>query len=238
MLSFVVPAHNEERLLGRTLDSIHQAALATGQPYEVIVVDDGSTDGTASVAQSRNARVVRVNHRQIAATRNSGARAATGDVLFFVDADTSVNAGAIGEAIAAVRSGAVGGGAAVRFDEPIPFYARLLLPILVLSFRVGHLAAGCFVFCSRDAFTAVGGFNESYFGGEEVVFSRALGRQGRVVILRSSVVTSGRKLRNHSASELLIAMCRLACRGPKAVQRREGLELWYGERRDDPPRES
>lgn len=235
MLSFIVPAHNEERLLGGTLDAIHQAASTTGQQYEVIVVDDASTDRTAMIAESRNALVVRVSHRQIAASRNSGAKAATGELLFFVDADTSVNAHVLGMAISAVRAGAIGGGAAIKFDEPIPFYARLLLPLLGLSFRLGRLAAGCFVFCSRDAFHAVGGFNEAYFGGEEVIISRALGRQGRFVILRSTVVTSGRKLRAYSASELMTAMFRLVRRGPKSVQSREGLELWYGERREDPP---
>lgn len=237
MLSFVVPAHNEERLLGGTLDAIHQAASTTGLQYEVIVVDDASTDQTVPVAESHNAQVVRVSHRQIAATRNSGAKAATGELLFFVDADTRINADVIGEATSAVRAGAVGGGAATTFDEPIPLYARLVLPIMVLSFRVTHLAAGCFVFCTRDAFNAVGGFNEAYFGGEEVIISRALGRQGRFVILRSSVVTSGRKLRRYSASELMTSMFSLMRRGPKGVQRREGLELWYGERREDPPKD-
>lgn len=238
MLSFVIPAHNEERLLRGTLDAIHEAASATGQPYEVIVVDDASTDRTAAVAESCHARVVRVAHRQIAASRNSGARSAAGDLFFFVDADTRVNPEVVARAIAAVRAGAVGGGAAIRFDEPIPFYARVLTPILVLSFRISRLAAGCFVFCTRDAFFAVGGFHEAYFGGEEVIISRALGRQGRFVILRSAVVTSGRKLRAYSAREIMVSMFRLVRRGTKAVQQREGLELWYGERRDDPGRET
>ena len=112
------------------------------------------------------------------------------------------------------------------------------MPVLALSFRINRLAAGCFVYCTRSAFAAVGGFDEAYFGGEEVIFSRAMGRQGRFVILRSVVVTSGRKLRAHSAGELLASMFRLARGGTKAVQRREGLELWYGERRDDPQKDA
>ncbi len=238
MLSFVVPAHNEERLLGGTVDAIHQAASTTGEPYEVIVVDDSSTDRTAFVAESCKAKVVSVAHRQIAATRNSGAKAASGDLLFFVDADTRINPEVIVEAIAAVRAGAVGGGAAIEFDAPIPLYARALLPIMALSFRLGRLAAGCFIFCTRDAFVAVGGFDEAYFGGEEVIISRALGRNGRFVILRSTVITSGRKLRCYSAGELMTSMFQLARGGTKAVKRRDGLELWYGERRDDPPKDT
>ena len=62
-----------------------------GQPYEIIVVDDASTDATAEVAREHQASVVSVNHRQIAATRNSAHRAAQGERLFFVDADTMIN---------------------------------------------------------------------------------------------------------------------------------------------------
>ena len=68
MLSFVVPAHNEQACLGRTVQAIHAAARATGRPYEVIVVDDASTDATAEVARKHDATVVSVNRRQIAAS--------------------------------------------------------------------------------------------------------------------------------------------------------------------------
>ena len=72
MLSFVVPAHNEQACLGRTVQAIHAAPRATGRPYEVIVVDDASTDATAEVARKHDATVVSVNRRQIAASRNAG----------------------------------------------------------------------------------------------------------------------------------------------------------------------
>jgi glycosyltransferase involved in cell wall biosynthesis len=234
-LSFIVPAYNEESGLGATLDAIRQAAAATGEPYEVIVVDDASTDQTSAVAASRGATIVRVAHRQIAAARNAGARAATGDLLFFVDADTTVSAEILRSAIAAIRDGAVGGGAPVAFDGPIPLYARLLLRLLILSFRMNRLAAGCFVFCTRSTFLTVGGFNEAYYCAEEVVLSRALGQQGRFVVLRESVTTSARKFRTYSTHEMLTSMLRIALLGPKAIKRREGLDLWYGERRNDPP---
>jgi len=55
------------------------------------VVNDASTDGTRDIAAGKNAQVISVNHRQIAATRNSGAAAAQGEILIFVDADTQVN---------------------------------------------------------------------------------------------------------------------------------------------------
>ena len=84
--------------LERTLQATHGSARAIGQPYEAIVVEDASTDSTAEVARQNNIRVVRVNQRQIAATRNSGARAAHGERLFFVDADTTITSRAVAAA--------------------------------------------------------------------------------------------------------------------------------------------
>jgi glycosyltransferase involved in cell wall biosynthesis len=73
MISFIVPAHNEQTCLGRTLQAIHESACTVGQSYEIVVANDASTNATAEVARQNHARVVDVNHRQIAATRNSGA---------------------------------------------------------------------------------------------------------------------------------------------------------------------
>jgi len=234
MISFVVPAHNEERLLGETLESIHSSARTIGEPYEIVVADDASTDRTAGIAGESGATVVSVAHRQISATRNAGAKAAQGDMLVFVDADTRVNPRVVSEAVRAMRQGAVGGGAVIRFDGVVPLYARLLLPVIVLSFRLTRTAAGCFIFCTREAFGAVGGFDESYYGAEEVIMSKALRSHGRFVVLVTPVVTSGRKLRTYTAKELLAAMLHIAMRGRKGVQQREGLELWYAKRRPDP----
>ena len=238
MISFIVPAYNEERLLGATLDAVRAAALAIGEPYELIVADDASTDRTAAIAAQHGAILVSVAHRQIAATRNSGAREANGDWLIFVDADTLVSEAVVRSAVEALRSGAVGGGAAVEFDGTVPLYARLLLPVLVRSFRWAGLAAGCFLFCTRHAFAAVGGFDEAFYGAEELVMSRALKRQGRFVVLRQAVITSGRKLRTHSVREMLAILARLALRGPGAVKQRQGMDLWYAERREDPQQDA
>ena len=234
MISFVVPAFDEEAELPATLEALHAAARAAGEPYEVVVADDGSTDRTAEVAAAGGARVVRVAHRQIAATRNSGARAASGETLVFVDADTRIDEPVLRAAYAALAAGAVGGGAAARFDGRVPFWSRAMLGATVWAFRHARLAAGCFVFCRRDAFEAVGGFDERLFASEEISFSRALARRGRFVVLHEAVVTSGRKLRAHSAREVLRTFAGIALRGPGSLRRRGGLELWYGDRRRDP----
>lgn len=233
LVSFIVPAHNEQRLLPATLHAIHQAAATCGIRYEVIVADDASTDGTAQVAVDFGARVTTVQHRQISATRNSGARAASGDLLIFVDADTLINSAVLQSAIDVCGEGAVGGGSAMRFDGRIPLYARAMIPLLKFGMRSMRLAAGCFMFCTRTAFDAAGGFDERLFGAEEIALSVALKKIGRFVILREAVLTSGRKLRTYSAFEVFGIMARGALSGGKMLERRDQMGLWYDPRRED-----
>jgi cellulose synthase/poly-beta-1,6-N-acetylglucosamine synthase-like glycosyltransferase len=234
MISFIIPAYNEEALLGGTLSALEDAARAVGLPFEVVVVDDASTDATAAIATEHGARVVSVNHRQIAATRNSGARAAAGEMFIFVDSDTLVTEAVVRGAADAMRRGAVGGGSAIRFDGRVPLYGRILVKAAVRLYRAAGLASGCFLFCTREAFHATGGFDETLFAAEEAAMSRALRRHGRFVVLREGVTTSGRKLRAYSGREVLGLLARIAVAGPKSVRQRKGLEIWYGERRADP----
>jgi glycosyltransferase involved in cell wall biosynthesis len=202
-----------------------------GIPYEIVLADDGSTDGTAALAQAAGARIVGVAHRKISATRNSGARAATGERLIFVDADTCVDEHVVRAALAAMDAGAVGGGAGARFTAGAPRWASALLEATVWFMRAARLAAGCFVFCTRPAFEAVGGFDETYYGAEEWVLSQALKRQGRFVVLRERVATSPRKFTRRSFVQTLALMSRLALRGRRGLRERRGMEFWYEEKR-------
>ncbi len=233
-VSFVVPAHNEEPLLAATLSALHTAAATCAIKYEIIVVDDASTDHTARIAAEAGACVVAVQHRQISATRNSGARAASGSIFVFVDADTLINPEVLLRAIESVAQGAVGGGATVHFDGQVPLYAKMVLPLFTLLMRRTRLAAGCFVFCTRPAFEAAGGFDERLFGAEEIALSAALKKHGAFVILREAVLTSGRKLRTYSGWEVLGIMLRAALSGGKMLTRRDQMGLWYDPRRADP----
>jgi len=232
MISFIIPAHNEERLIGRTLSVLHTAARAIDEPYEIVVVDDASTDATPAIATRHGARLVRVHHRQIAAARNAGARQAHGDLLVFVDADTDVPDAVLGAAVRAMRAGAVGGGARARFDGRVPLYGRALAWSWQWLQRFGQLASGCFIFCTRQAFEAVGGFDETLYAAEDVVLSRRLQQLGRFVIVQERVVTSGRTVRSHAGIEALRILAGFILRGPKFVRTRHGP--WYGPRRDDP----
>jgi len=232
MISFIVPAHNEQAYLGRTLQAIHESARAVGQPYEIVVSNDASTDATAEIAQQNNARVVNVNHRQIAATRNSGGRAATGDRFFFVDADTRVNPRAINAAMRTMDKGMAGGAAPTRFDAAAPLYAHLLLWWFGLLMRLPGIAGGAFMFCTRKAFVATGGFDEKLFGAEDAAMCWALKRQGRFVVLWQWVVTSGRRMRGVRGLRMLAGLVRMAFL-PGMLQRRSRVrKIWYESNRE------
>jgi glycosyltransferase involved in cell wall biosynthesis len=231
LISFVIPAHNEERLLGAALHSIHAAARSIGLPYEIVVANDASTDATVAVAEKGGARVIAVNHRKISATRNSGARAASGERLIFVDADTQVDEAVVRAALAAMERGAVGGGASVRFSEGAPPWATAMMRIAAWTMRTMRLAAGCFVYCTRAAFEATGGFDEEYYGAEEIWFSYALRRHGRFVVLREAVTTSPRKFQSRTLAQTLWEMLRLTLRGPRGLRDRRNMGFWYEDKR-------
>ena len=232
MLSFIVPAYNEEAELPAMLRTLRAAADGSGEQYEIIVVDDASTDRTAEIATDVGARVIPVNHRHIAAVRNAGARVTQGDVLFFVDADTHIAVPHICGALAALRNGCVGGGAIVAVRDAMPYWARIFVRVFAWLYFRANLGAGAFLFTTRPHFESVGGFDEGYFAGEEVFFSRALQQLGRFELLREPVLTSGRKLRMHSGWRVLIGTVLLIVAGPRGLATREKLDFWYDGKRE------
>ena len=228
MITFVVPAHNEEGCIGRTLEGIHGAARELGLEYEVIVADDASTDGTGEIARGMGAKVVRVEHRQIAATRNAGARAGVGERIFFVDADTTINARAVAAALRAMDKGAVGGGAPVWVEGPVPLYVKLIEWVGGTVLTLIGFCGGAFMFCTRAAFEATGGFSEKVYWAEEGTLALALKREGKFVVIWQRVLTSGRRFRRNSGMELLAGGVGMLRSPVKMMTERARVEkIWY-----------
>lgn len=234
LVSLIIPAHDEERLIARTVRNLRAAAAEAGLESEVVVADDASSDRTGPLAEEAGARVVRHERRQIAATRNLGTRAAKGEMLIYVDADTWPNGLALRQAVDAMTNGAAGGGATMKFDGAVPLLVRVLNPIVAFAFRVKGRSGGAFFFCTRKALEAAGGWDETVFAAEEIFLAIALKKQGRFVVIREHVLTSGRKLRSHTAGELLGQLFKVVVK-PSRLRSREHLDIWYGsKRRDDP----
>jgi glycosyltransferase involved in cell wall biosynthesis len=232
MISFIVPAHNEELELPGTLRAIQRAAANSGQRFEIIVIDDSSTDRTAAIAVEFGARVISIHRRHIAAARNAGAHVATGDILFFVDADTHIAPDHVVDAITALRSGASGGSARLSFDRAVPFLADVFFKIFSAVYFTANLGAGAFLFTSRENFLTAGGFDEQLFAAEETYLSAALKNFGRFRILPTPAITSARKLRMHRPGYVLRRFLAIIFSGPGALRSRRKLDLWYDGKRE------
>ena len=193
-LTVIIPAFNEEAYLGQTLDSLRVATddlcTRTDADVQIIVVDNDSEDGTASVARSRGAVVVHEPVRSIARARNAGARHAVGDVLVFVDADVTVPRTLLHVVHGTMRDPAcVGGGVDVDY-QPRRLLVRLYLHGWRLLGRATGMVQGAAQFCRRDIFEQTGGYDERAWMGEDVDFYWALKRlakreHGTVRFLRS-----------------------------------------------------
>jgi glycosyltransferase involved in cell wall biosynthesis len=231
--SIVLPAHNEEELLGATLARAREAMATVPLAGEIVVCDNASTDRTPHIARAAGAVVVSESARQISRARNAGARVARGRFLVFVDADTLVPPPLLVTALEALASGRVaGGGAAVEMEGITGAAAHGAVRLWNAVSRARRLAAGSFVFVRRDAFLAVGGFSEKVYASEEIWLSRAVKRWGRergldfVILDRHPVLTSGRKARWYPAP-VLLALATSFLLFPFLVRSRRFCWLWY-----------
>jgi glycosyltransferase involved in cell wall biosynthesis len=203
--------------------------------WEIIVVDNNSSDSTASIAKAKGAVVVHEPIRQIAKARNTGANHAHGDFLFFVDADTILRPEHTRQAVNALLSEDVfGGGALVKFDNhKNKFFLGIFIPFLWnwLS-KTFRLAAGSFIFCRKEDFISSGGFPETMYAGEELVFVRNLkrlkrkSRQKFLIITDPPVITSSRKLDWHGNWQMAFYLLMLFV-FPFAVRFRKLCWFWY-----------
>lgn len=232
LLSIVIPAFNEEDLLPQTLTRLREALVEAGLEAEVVVTDNNSTDRTAEVARSLGAEVVFEPVNQIARARNAGAAHAQGTHLIFLDADTFVEAGTLRQAAAALAGGEVcGGGALVRGETPFTGFAAFLVSFWTWLSRTRQLAAGAFVFCTREAFEASGGFDESVYAGEEVWFAIRLKQWGKprgqrfLLIEDPPVRTSSRKAAMFGSWQLFFQF--LIVLIPAATRFRRLCWVWY-----------
>jgi glycosyltransferase involved in cell wall biosynthesis len=179
--SVIIPAYNEDLFLPRLLDSIEAAKTNYPgglQAVEVIVANNGSTDRTAEVARAHGARVVRIEKRRIAAARNGGAHAARGELLCFIDADSAVHPQTFNAIDKAIRSERyVAGATGVVLERKslglLVTYC-LMMPMVWLT----RMDTGV-IFCRREDFEAVGGYDESRLYAEDLMFLLALRRLGR-----------------------------------------------------------
>ena len=183
-ISVIIPAYNEERYLADTLASLQAAErflrVRSVVPVEVLVVDNGSTDRTTEVAWAHGVLVVEERQRNIARVRNAGAEAAGHDLLVFLDADTLVPEELLFRVARAMADTTCVGGAV---DNLYRYDGGLVMRAYLSSWRVvGRLARfgmGACQFSRRDAFEALGGYDETLHVAEDIDFVWRLSQYGR-----------------------------------------------------------
>jgi glycosyltransferase involved in cell wall biosynthesis len=242
-ISIIVPAFNEEQFLGKTLAQIKAAAGALaniGWETELIVCDNNSTDRTADIARAAGANVVFEPVNQISRARNSGATAATGEWLVFVDADSHPSAGVFADMAKEIQFGnCIAGGATIRWDQKLPII-ELLTPLVNLGFRWRRMLSGALIFIETAAFRSLGGFSNEAYAGEDVELARRLKKLARetgkrfVVLHRHPVLTSARRMRSYTVHQQIgqFRLLYYIIFDPHhATKDREAARIWYDGRR-------
>jgi glycosyltransferase involved in cell wall biosynthesis len=208
MISVIIPAYNEEKLLPETFAALR---LAVGTiDAEIIVVDNESTDSTREIAVEFGARVISESVHNIARVRNAGAEVATGDILVFVDADTRVDATLVERILAEMSDPkCLGGGVAVKYEPTSRKLNYYYLEFCMFIGRLFRMRQGALQFCRADTFRELGGFDATIYVGEDVEFQWRLARLARrsgskvVFIDHPPVVTSSRRFERFGLAKTL-----------------------------------
>jgi GT2 family glycosyltransferase len=167
----------------------------------------------------------------------TGAAAATGDWLVFVDADSHPSAELFADVAEQIRSGkCLAGGSTVRLDEK-HFVAGCVTRLWNCASRSLKLLAGAFIFVETAAFRKVGGFSNELFVAEELELKQRLKKLARatgkeiVILHRHPLVTSARKMRLYTMREHLRYLAKVIFSNGRALGSREQAHLWYDGRR-------
>ncbi len=237
--SLVIPAYNEEGYLAcllETVDTARAAYRGGGDSIEVIVADNGSTDGTAEVARQSGCVVVKVTERRIASVRNGGAAVAQGEVLAFVDADMRIHPDTFNAIEDCLATGTVVAGATgVRLERwsvgIAATYAVMVPWVWVLKMDTGV------VFCLSEDFAAIRGYDERRYFGEDVqllVDLRRLGRDRgqRLARVRSAKALGSMRKFDHYGDwhyfTMIFGLVPALFRPPETIDGRI-REYWYGD---------
>jgi glycosyltransferase involved in cell wall biosynthesis len=240
LVSIIVPAFNEQAILAESLSSIRDAAQAfeeAGFAWELIVCDNNSSDRTADIARTAGARVVFEPINQIGRARNSGASAATGEWLVFIDADSYPSRGLFADVADEIAGGrCLAGGSTVTIEHPTAA-ARVVVAGWNLTSRLTRWAAGSFIFCEAAAFHEVGGFNLRLFAAEEIDLFRRLKplarsrRRSIRILSHHPLRTSDRKARLYSPREFLMFQLKTILTAGRTLRSADECALWYDGRR-------
>ncbi len=235
-ITVVIPAYNEENYLEKTLKSVIKASKLYKGKLEIVVVDNNSSDRTAEIAHEAGVRVVYEPKNQIARARNAGAAVSKSDYLVFLDADTTVKGDIFQKVANNLSSGKViGGGAWAEPDTGLG--GKIIFKYLingVLSLK--NVTVGPFLYCEREAFEKVGGFDEELYTAEEFSFADSLKKEGKknkkkwkIIKFgkKHRIVTSARRFGAYGGLEMLTKNVHLIWNHHEKIRKKEHCDFWY-----------
>ncbi|WIY63373.1 glycosyltransferase [Bacillus arachidis] len=231
--SIIIPAHNEERYIGRCLDSIVAASKNYKNKVEVIVVLNRCSDRTEEIAQSYHCITVQDENKNLSKIRNAGAKVARGEIIVTIDADSWMSENMLSEIEKQLMTGKyIGGGVKAKFERiSLGIIVSGVLLILPLIFKYGLISVGMF-WCYRRDFNAIGGFNEGLLMAEDAEFAMRLKKHGKTsgkkfnTIKKAYMTTSCRKFDEHG-DWALIKRPQIIFAYLKGTNRKYANELYY-----------
>jgi glycosyltransferase involved in cell wall biosynthesis len=230
-VSVVIPAFNERAWLGACIRSVRMQGVAA----EIVVVENGSTDGTAAIAHLRADRVVRTERPAgYSRARNLGAAVARGDLLVFLDADSRAEAGALETLLSEARPETFG--TVLGRPDPPRLRYRLFFLLKNLGHRLGLYRGvlGGLLYCDAGLFRRIGGFDEGLTIDELHDFSRRARRAGGRyrLVAKAWASTSMRRFERVGLWSSFLFWARVRFRAPARGRFRVQLEAYPAFRRD------
>jgi glycosyltransferase involved in cell wall biosynthesis len=231
MISFCIPARNEEKNLPQTIKAIQKACIKAKTEFEIIVCNNNSTDATEAVAKKLGAKVIPLAEPNISKARNTAARAAKGDILIFVDADTVLKDTVVGETLIALENRRYKVVTQIARHKKYPnltSYGVWFYNTITILTGIG---SGHFVGIKKASFKELGMFDEKVFAYEDILFykkARKLFGARSIKVITRTGYTSYRKYEDgHNLKKFLLGLIGTLLNF-NIARNRDNLEYWYG----------
>ena len=187
-VSIIIPANNEEKNIGKCLESIKNAKLPQKIDIEVIVVLNRCNDMTEKIANQYKAFTIKDESRCLSKIRNHGVKHSTGEILVTIDADSCMSENMIIDVVELLSTKKYIGGGVKVYPERYSLGIKLTWCLLNLSMLLTGLSGGLY-WCYKKDFEAIGGFDESLSFGEDLDFAKRLKKYGKTQGLKYKTIT-------------------------------------------------
>lgn len=199
IFSVIIPAHNEEKIITKCLNSIVTASNNVNDLVEIVVVLNRCTDKTEEIAKSFASVIVVENDKNLSKIRNAGVRASSGDVIITIDADSWMSKNLLKDLKKNISKNKYIGGAVQIRPERISFGILLSCLLIIVPIMLKNKVSLGVFWCQKKVFQAINGFDEKLLTAEDVDFAVRLKNYGKQngmsfkTINSSFVTTSCRK---------------------------------------------